>query len=112
MIVSKIYSRGLRKKQTEAEKLFWYRLRNRQFLGLKFRRQQLIGKYIVDFVSFEKRIIIELDGRQHNIEERKLKDDIRTKWLTKQGFIVLRFWNSDVLKNLEEVLEQIRVFIS
>jgi len=112
MITSKTYSKNLRKNQTEAEKLLWYRLRNKKFLGFKFRRQQLIGKYIVDFVNFERKIIIEVDGEQHNFKDRKFKDNVRTKWLTTQGFTIVRFWNNDILKDIEEVLEQIKVFIT
>jgi len=74
--------------------------------GVKFRRQQPIGKYIVDFVSFEKRIVIELDGGQHSAEQER--DRERDNWLSKQGFKVLRFWDNEVLQNLEGVLEVIR----
>jgi len=73
---------------------------------VKFRRQQPIGKYIVDFVSFEKRIVIELDGGQHSAEQER--DRERDNWLSKQGFKVLRFWDNEVLQNLEGVLEVIR----
>ena len=74
----------------------------------KFRRLQLIEKYIVDFVSFEKRIVIELDGGQHaeNLEY----DEQRTACLRANGFIVLRFWNNDVIQNTEGVLEVIRLY--
>jgi len=74
--------------------------------GVKFRRQQPIGKYIVDYVSFEKRIVIELDGGQHSAEQER--DRERDNWLSKQGFKVLRFWDNEVLQNLEGVLEVIR----
>ena len=74
--------------------------------GFKFRRQQPIGNYIVDFVCFENRIVIEVDGGQHAIE--KEKDSERTKWLESQGFKILRFWNNEVLMNIEGVLEVIR----
>jgi len=72
--------------------------------GVKFRRQQPIGKYIVDFVSFEKRIVIEVDGGQHSEEVDKERD----QWLNNEGFKVLRFWNNEVLKNTEGVFEVIR----
>jgi len=71
----------------------------------KFRRQQPLDKFIVDFVSFEKKIVIEVDGGQH-FEEKK--DIERDKWLSKQGFKVLRFWNNDVLNNIDGVLEVIK----
>ena len=93
----------LRKNSTDAERLLWGKLRNNQ-LGVKFRRQEPIGKYIVDFVCFEKKIIIEVDGGQHN---ENVRDKNRDDWLYKNGFRILRFWNSDVLKDTEGVLAQI-----
>ena len=99
-------ARELRKKSTDAERLLWRHLRAKQLEGLKFRRQQPIGDYIADFVSFDKRVIVEVDGSQQFM--RKAKDDQRTKWLEERGFKVLRFWNNDVIKNIEGVLETIR----
>ncbi len=85
----------------------WRHLKSKQLEGLKFRRQQPIGNFIVDFVCFEKRIIIELDGGQHtNITEEK-KDKSRDKWFKEQGFKVLRFWNNDVFMNINGILEVI-----
>jgi very-short-patch-repair endonuclease len=81
-------------------------LRGKQFAGLKFRRQQPIDNYIVDFVCFEKRVVIEVDGGQHASE--KDKDAERDEYLTRNGFKVLRFWNNDVLQNVDGVLEVIR----
>jgi heme b synthase len=98
-------ARNLRSNQTDAEKLLWKYLRSKQLANIKFRRQQPIGNYIVDFVTFDKRLIIELDGGQH--AEDKDKDQQRDKWLAGQGFQVLRFWNNDVLGNIEGVLESI-----
>ncbi|MBN1532370.1 MAG: DUF559 domain-containing protein [Spirochaetes bacterium] len=92
----------LRRNQTEAEKKLWRLLRSKQLGSLKIRRQQPIGTYIVDFVCFEVKLVVELDGSQH-IEE-KDKDSIRDDWLRSQGFIVLRFWNNDVMKNVESVI--------
>jgi ATP-dependent helicase HrpA/adenine-specific DNA-methyltransferase len=80
-------ARGLRKSHTDAELLLWKYLRTSQMDGVKFRRQQPIGKYIVDFVSFEKRIVIEVDGGQHSEEVDKERD----QWLNNEGFKVLRF---------------------
>ena len=74
---------------------------------MKFRRQQLIGRYLVDFVCFEKRVIIEADGGQHSVETQK--DKARDEWFYSQGFKVLRFWNNEVLTNIEGVLEVIRM---
>jgi very-short-patch-repair endonuclease len=100
-------SRNLRKRQTDAENLLWRHLRGKQVEGLRFRRQQPIGRYIADFVCLEKRLILEIDGGQHDLE--KHKDDQRTNWLMNEGYRVLRFWNNDVLTNLEGVLETIRL---
>lgn len=100
------YAKKLRKNSTKAENILWSKLRARQFEGIKFRRQQPIENYIVDFVSFEKRIIIEIDGGQHAKETEK--DRKRDECLTGKGFIVLRFWNNDVLENIEATLEIIR----
>jgi len=82
--------------------------KRKQLEGLKFRRQQPIGNYIVDFVCFEKRVIVELDGGQHSLDVEMKKDLIRDKWFEEQGYKVLRFWNNDVLKNMSGVLEVIR----
>ena len=101
-----IYAKELRNNSTDTERLLWKHLRNSQMEGVKFRRQQPIETYIVDFVSFEKRIVIELDGGQHaeNLEY----DKQRNACLRANGFIVLRFWNNDVIQNTEGVLEVIR----
>ena len=95
------FARELRKSSTEAEKMLWRRLRLRQIGGYKFRRQQPVGAYIVDFVCFEKKLIVELDGGQH--AERVSYDGERTAWLESQGFNVLRFWNHEVLGQIEAV---------
>jgi len=83
-------------------------LKGKNLAGIKFRRQEPIGNYIVDFVAFEKRLVIEVDGSQH-AEEEKDKDIQRDAWLNRQGFRVLRFWNNEVLQNIEGVLETIRI---
>jgi very-short-patch-repair endonuclease len=98
----------LRKNQTDAERKLWSKLRDNQIDGVKFRRQQPIGNYIADFVSFEKRLIIEIDGGQHNEDKNTMKDEQRTAWLEKDGYRVIRFWNNDVLLNSEGVLMKIR----
>jgi very-short-patch-repair endonuclease len=99
-------ARTLRKNYTQAEALLWSKLRARQMEGIKFRRQQPIEDFIVDFVSFEKRIVIELDGGQHAVDEDKDKE--RDKWLKGNGYTVLRFWNNDLFENMDGVLEVIR----
>ena len=88
---------------TKAEKLLWSKLRNNR-IGTKFRRQQPIGKCIVDFVAFEKKLIIEINGGQH-LESRS--DRERDFSLKNEGFRVLRFWNNEVLANIEGVVEVI-----
>ena len=90
---------------TDAERLLWQRLRKRQLAEVKFRRQAPIGKYIVDFASFEKKLIVELDGGQHTLQ--RDYDSTRTKWLESEGFQVLRFWNYQVFEDIDTVLEVI-----
>ncbi len=100
-----MFARQLRRNQTDAEKRLWMALRNRQICQLKFRRQVPIGRYIADFVCFENKLIIELDGGQHADAENY--DEERTVWLQSQGFVVVRFWNNDVMSNMEGVLMRI-----
>jgi len=97
---------NLRKNSTEVERYLWKYLRGSQLEGFKFRRQQPLGKYIVDFANFKRKIVIEVDGGQHAVES--AKDRERDKWLRKEGFEVLRFWDNEVLKNIEGVLKVIR----
>lgn len=101
-------ARELRQRQTESENTLWARLRNRQFEGVKFRRQQPTDPDIVDFASFENKIIIEIDGGQRNKREITEKDEGRAVWLKGEGYHILRFWNNEVLKNVDGVLEVIR----
>jgi len=103
-------AKTLRRKQTEAEQRLWYHLRAHRFLGLKFKRQKPMGRYIVDFVCLEQRLIIEINGGQHS--EQVDYDQDRDAWLRSQGYTVLRFWNNDVMQQLEGVLEQIRCTLS
>jgi very-short-patch-repair endonuclease len=101
-------AKNLRANQTDVEKLLWKHLRAKQLKDTKFRRQQPIGHYIVDFVSFDEKLIIELDGGQHAIEVRK--DQERDAWFAAQGFKVVRFWNNDVLQNIEGVWKRLWSF--
>ncbi len=94
-------ARELRKNLTEGEQALWKHLRMRRLAGYKFRRQQPIGPYIVDFVSFERRLIIEVDGGQHF--QQVDYDAERTVYLEAQGYQVLRFWNRQVLEEIEAV---------
>jgi|SRR5260221_9425556 len=97
-------ARQLRHHSTEAEKRVWHLLRSRQ-IGAKFRRQQPIEGYIVDFVSFEHRLVIELDGGQH--ADASEYEEQRTRCLEANGFRILRFWNNEVMENQEGVFERI-----
>ncbi len=101
-------ARELRRDQTEAEKVLWTILRSRQMEGFKFRRQEPIGSYIADFVNYERKIVIELDGGQHAMNEGQKRDQKRDQWFRDQGFRVLRFWDHEVLQNSDSVLETIR----
>ena len=98
-------ARRLRRDQTDAERALWFRLRDRRLKGLKFRRQMPIKSYVVDFCCESARLIIELDGGQH--AERSIEDTRRTADLEAYGYLVLRFWNNDVLSNIEGVLQTI-----
>ena len=98
-------SRHLRKNLTDAEQALWNILRSRQVSGYKFRRQVPIGPYIVDFVCFEIRLVIEVDGGQHM--EREIYDARRTLWLEDANFRVIRFWNNQVLEDIEAVKDAI-----
>jgi len=98
-------ARRLTKYSTDTERYLWGHLRDRQIEGFKFCRQQPVGRYIVDFANFEKKVIVELDGGQHTLDPR---DEIRDEWLRAEGYKVLRFWDNEVLSNLEGVLESIR----
>ncbi|NOT12459.1 MAG: endonuclease domain-containing protein [Methylococcaceae bacterium] len=98
------FAKYLRSHQTDAEQRLWYHLRAHRFMNLKFKRQRPIGRYIVDFVCLEYRLIIEADGGQHGDEA----DQLRDIWLKTQGFTILRFWNHEILQQTEAVLERIR----
>ena len=105
------YSRELRQVSTEAEKLLWSELRNRKLNRLKFRRQHPIDKYIADFYCHERKLIIELDGTIHNEKENADYDRARTIELSGFEIRVLRFKNSEVENNMEEVLNKVKRFI-
>jgi very-short-patch-repair endonuclease len=97
-------ARSLRQAATDAENALWHRLRSRSLGGHKFVRQEPIGRYVVDFVCRESRLIIEVDGGQH---ADNASDVVRDKWLVERNYRVLRFWNNDVLLNMAGVLETI-----
>jgi very-short-patch-repair endonuclease len=98
-------ARRLRKHSTDTKGHLWRHLRDRQIEGFKFRRQQPVGTYVVDFVNLEKKVVIELDGGRHTLHP---GDRIRDEWLQAEGYKVLRFWDNQVFSNLEGVLETIR----
>ena len=95
----------LRNNPTNAERVLWHHLRLRQFAGYKFRRQRPMGPYIVDFICLEKKLVIEVDGGQHS--NQKVYDDRRTSWLQSEGLTVLRFWDHEVLTQLDDVKQVI-----
>jgi very-short-patch-repair endonuclease len=101
--------RTLRNNMSDAEQALWHLLRCRQISGLKFRRQHPFGDYILDFVRLENRLVIEVDGGQHG--ERAEYDEKRTQILQAAGFRVLRFWDNEVLKEIESVREKIWLIV-
>ena len=104
------HATSLRKHQTDAEQALWHHLRRRQLYGIKFRRQYILEHYIVDFVALDLKLIIEVDGAQH--QEQKRYDKQRTLVLQSLGFKVLRYWNNEVLGNREGVLQAIYLEIA
>ncbi len=105
---NKDLARAMRHELTWAEKALWRHLRNRKLEGVKFRRQQPVDRYILDFYCAEKRLVVELDGGQHDVPDEREYDRVRTQFLEAEGLKVLRFWNSQVRGNLPWVLESIR----
>jgi very-short-patch-repair endonuclease len=99
------FARKLRREMTDAEKIMWRLLRDRRFEGVKFRRQMPIGPFVADFASAEYQLVIEIDGGQHSESE---SDVSRSRYLTQQGWRVVRFWNNEVMKNREGVLESLQ----
>ena len=99
------FAKRMRRSSTDAEVRLWWHLRAARLRGLKFRRQQPIGDYIVDFVCFEKKLIVEVDGSQHL--DAIGHDAARTVWLEAVGFTVVRFWNDEVLRNPGWVMQEI-----
>jgi very-short-patch-repair endonuclease len=108
-VVKTSRARRLRRDSTDAELKLWHRLRSRSILEFKFVRQEPIGPYIADFACRERRLIIELDGGQHADSKH---DVVRDRWLEEHGYRVLRFWNNDVMGNVEGVLETIAMVLN
>ena len=103
------FSRKLRAASTDAERLMWSRLRGRQLHGTKFRRQHPLGVYVLDFVCLEAGLVVEVDGSQHVDSD---GDAVRDAWLAVRGLRVLRFWNNEVMNNIDGVLEVVMQAIS
>jgi very-short-patch-repair endonuclease len=103
----KDYSRELRKNMTDAEKLLWAKVRNRQMKGYQFYRQKIIGNFIVDFYCPKGKLVIEIDGGQHYSDEAKEKDKARDHFIRSVGLKVFRFSDREVFKNLNGVMEKI-----
>jgi very-short-patch-repair endonuclease len=99
--------RELRHNQTEAEKVFWAHVRNKQLSGLRFFRQYSVGPYVLDFYCPKMNIAVELDGGQHTLDERREYDAARSEYLQAHKIEVMRFWNNDVLQNINGVLARI-----
>lgn len=105
LILSEKRPSQLRHASTDVERIIWQQLRGRQIGNAKFRRQHAIGDYIVDFVSFDAMLIVEIDGGQHQLQLEY--DERRDRYLLGAGFQVIRFWNNDVLTNFDGVMETI-----
>ena len=101
------YAKQMRKNSTKAEEILWQRLKNKQLEGLKFRRQHPIDKFVADFYCHEKKLMIEIDGNIHNLNEQKDLDKGRTETLNEFGIRVLRFKNEEILTNIEDVMIKI-----
>ena len=102
-------SRELRNNATAPERKLWQHLRNRQLSGVRFNRQVPIGPFICYFIARTPKLIIELDGGHHNDDEEAKRDRARQLWLEKEGYRVIRFWNSEVSGDLNAILERIYV---
>jgi very-short-patch-repair endonuclease len=96
----------LRRLATDAERLLWSRLRARR-LGVKFRFQHSLGPFVADFVCLQRKLIVEADGGQHNPQT----DRARTAYLRKRGFRIVRFWNHDILQNIDGVVETLHIIL-
>jgi very-short-patch-repair endonuclease len=100
-------AKDLRSNQTDCENILWNNIRAKRLNNIKFRRQVPIGKYIVDFINLHTKLIIELDGSQH-IEEKNIEyDNIRKNFLNKNGYTIIRFFNNEIIENLDNVLNVI-----
>jgi very-short-patch-repair endonuclease len=101
------HSRGLRRRSTPAERKLWSKLRDRRHFSVKFRRQVPVGPYVVDFYCHEAKLVVEVDGGGHGLAGEIDEDAQRMEWLKQSSLVVLRFWNTEVMQNLEGVLSKI-----
>ncbi len=99
--------RELRRNQTDAERALWAKVRNKQFFGIRFFRQYSIGPYIVDFYCPTVKLAVELDGGQHSRSDNREYDTIRSEYLRTQGIDVMRFWDNEVLLDIQSVLSKL-----
>jgi len=104
------YARENRNNPTEAEALLWNYLKA-DGLGVRFKRQHIIGDYIADFACISSKLIIELDGRHHQLPQQITNDNLRTEWLESRGYKVLRFTNEELFKGIDNVLDKIREYL-
>ncbi|WP_245416112.1 endonuclease domain-containing protein [Microvirga sp. 17 mud 1-3] len=100
-------ARSLRRRMTEAEKRLWWHLKRVPVESGHFRRQSPIGPYVADFVHHTARLIVEVDGSQHGFDQGLRSDAVRTEWLAAEGYRVLRFWNNEVMLQIDVVLDTI-----
>ena len=108
----RINAKRLRKDMTDAERLLWQELRAHRLMGLSFRRQLPVGKYIVDFACPQQKLIIELDGGGHSEDAQMRHDAVRTKFLETEGWTVIRFWNDEVTNNLSGACDHILGYLA
>jgi len=104
--------RELRRNETDAEKVFWAQVRNRQFNGMRFLRQYSLGPYILDFYCPVLKLAVELDGGQHNQWNNKEYDAARSEYLKAQGIDLIRFWNHEVLLDMQGVLAKLALQVT
>jgi very-short-patch-repair endonuclease len=104
--------RELRRNQSDAERALWAKVRNKQFFGMKFFRQYSIGPYILDFYCPTVKLAVELDGGQHNQSDNREYDAARSEYLKTQGIDVMRFWNNEVLLDIESVLSKLALKVT
>ena len=106
-VFKRALAKDLRVNATDAERILWSMLRSRRLAALRFRRQQPIGPYVVDFFCPSAKLIVELDGGQHGTDQAVIYDENRTRFLETKGYRVLRFWNAEVMKDRDVVVEAI-----